>query len=48
MKTTAFLLSMLVTTFLSGVAAGEQKPTAGYAPVNGLKFITRSTAAASL
>src|SRR5215470_15850653 len=38
MKTTAFLLSMLVTTFLSGVAAGQQKPTTGYAPVNGLKM----------
>src|ERR1044072_3351760 len=38
MKTTAFLLSMLVTTFLSGVAAGQQKPVTGYAPVNGLKM----------
>src|ERR1041385_6065632 len=38
MKTTAFLLSMLVTTFLSSVAAGQQKPVTGYAPVNGLKM----------
>ncbi|HKE55151.1 MAG TPA: alpha/beta hydrolase [Pyrinomonadaceae bacterium] len=38
MKTTAFFLSMLVTTFLSGVVSGQQKPTTGYAPVNGLKM----------
>ena len=29
---------MLVTTFLSSVAAGQQKPVTGYAPVNGLKM----------
>ena len=34
MKTTAFLLTML----LSGVVSGQQKPTTGYAPVNGLKM----------
>src|SRR5262245_15373686 len=38
MKTTAFFLSMLVTTFLSGVVSGQQKPVTGYAPVNGLKM----------
>jgi len=38
MKTTAFFLSMLMTTFLSGVVSGQQKPTTGYAPVNGLKI----------
>jgi pimeloyl-ACP methyl ester carboxylesterase len=34
MKTTAFIL----TTFLSAVASAQQKPTTGYAPVNGLKM----------
>ena len=34
MKTTAFVLMML----LSGVVLGQQKPTTGYAPVNGLKM----------
>ena len=34
MKTTAFLLTMLV----SAVASAQQKPTTGYAPVNGLKM----------
>lgn len=34
MKTTAFILMM----FLSGVASAQQKPTTGYAPVNGLKM----------
>src|SRR6187399_3521799 len=38
MKTTAFLLSMLLTTLLSGVVSAQQKPTTGYAPVNGLKM----------
>jgi len=38
MKTTAFFLSMLITMFLSGVVSGQQKPTTGYAPVNGLKM----------
>ena len=38
MKTTAFFLSMLMTTLLSGVVSGQQKPTTGYAPVNGLKM----------
>ena len=42
MKTTAFFLSMLLTTLLttllSGVASAQQKPTTGYAPVNGLKM----------
>jgi pimeloyl-ACP methyl ester carboxylesterase len=37
MKTT-FFLSMLMTTLLSGVVSGQQKPTSGYAPVNGLKM----------
>jgi len=34
MKTRAFVLMML----LSGVVLGQQKPTTGYAPVNGLKM----------
>jgi pimeloyl-ACP methyl ester carboxylesterase len=34
MKTTAFLLTML----LPAVVSAQQKPTAGYAPVNGLKM----------
>src|SRR3954469_25608637 len=38
MKTKAFVLSMLVTTFMSGVVSAQQKPTTGYAPVNGLKM----------
>ncbi len=38
MKTTAFVMTMLLTMFPSGVVAGQQKPTTGYAPVNGLKM----------
>lgn len=38
MKTRAFFLSVLVTMILSGAATGQQKPTTGYAPVNGLKM----------
>jgi pimeloyl-ACP methyl ester carboxylesterase len=38
MKTTAFFLSMVLTMLLSGVVAGQQKPTNGYAPFNGLKM----------
>ena len=38
MKTTAFVLTMLLTMLLSGVVSGQQKPTTGYAPVNGLKM----------
>jgi pimeloyl-ACP methyl ester carboxylesterase len=38
MKTTAFFLSMLLTMLLSGVVPGQQKPTTGQAPVNGLKM----------
>jgi pimeloyl-ACP methyl ester carboxylesterase len=34
MRTTAFLLTMLV----SAVASAQEKPTTGYAPVNGLKM----------
>src|SRR6476661_7506378 len=34
MKTTVFILMML----LSGVVSAQQKPTTGYAPVNGLKM----------
>jgi pimeloyl-ACP methyl ester carboxylesterase len=34
MKTTAFILTML----LSAVVSAQQKPTTGYAPVNGLKM----------
>jgi pimeloyl-ACP methyl ester carboxylesterase len=38
MKTTAFFFSILMTMLLSGVVSGQQKPTTGYAPVNGLKM----------
>ena len=38
MKTPAFFLSMLLAVLLSGIVSGQQKPTAGYAPVNGLKM----------
>ncbi|HKI05708.1 MAG TPA: hypothetical protein VKK31_27255 [Thermoanaerobaculia bacterium] len=34
MKTTAFILMLL----LSAVVSAQQKPTTGYAPVNGLKM----------
>ena len=35
---TAFVITMLLTTLLSGVVSGQQKPTTGYEPVNGLKM----------
>src|ERR1700716_3003590 len=38
MKTTALFLSMLLTMLFSGIVSGQQKPTTGYAPVNGLKM----------
>ena len=38
MKTTTFIVTMLLTIFLSGVVSGQQKLTTGYAPVNGLKM----------
>src|SRR5580765_6724019 len=38
MKTIAFVMTMLLTTLLSGVVSGQQKATTGYAPVNGLKM----------
>jgi pimeloyl-ACP methyl ester carboxylesterase len=38
MSTTLLVLSMLLTILLSGVAFAQQKPTTGYAPVNGLKM----------
>lgn len=38
MKTPAFFLSILLSMLLSGVVSGQQKPTTGYAPVNGLKM----------
>jgi len=38
MKATAFFLSIVLTVFLSSVVSGQQKPTTGYAPVNGLKM----------
>src|SRR5882672_1088759 len=37
-KTTAFFLAVALTMLLSGVVSGQQKPTTGYAPVNGLKM----------
>src|SRR4030095_1272298 len=33
-----FLVTMFLTTLLSGVVSAQQKPTNGYAPVNGLKM----------
>src|SRR6202023_1793341 len=38
MKRTTIFRSMLVTMLLSGVVSGQQKPTTGYAQVNGLKM----------
>lgn len=38
MKTKTFFLTVVLTLFVSGVVAGQQKPTTGYAPVNGLKM----------
>jgi len=38
MKTTVFVLVMLLTMLLTSVVSGQQKPTTGYAPVNGLKM----------
>src|SRR5204863_6049741 len=38
MKPTAFFLSILFTMLLWGSVSGRQKPTTGYAPVNGLKM----------
>ena len=38
MNTTALFFSMLMTMLPSGVVSGQQKPTTGYAPVNGLKM----------
>ena len=38
MKTAAFFVSMLMTMLPSGIVSGQQKPTTGYAPVNGLKM----------
>src|SRR6476620_11867615 len=35
---TAFFLSVVLTMLLSGVVLAQQKPTTGYAPVNGLKM----------
>lgn len=38
MKITAFVLTIFLTMLLTGVVLGQQKPTTGYAPVNGLKM----------
>jgi pimeloyl-ACP methyl ester carboxylesterase len=38
MKATALIITMFLTTLLSGNAVGQLKPTTGYAPVNGLKM----------
>ncbi|MEQ1924217.1 MAG: alpha/beta hydrolase [Pyrinomonadaceae bacterium] len=38
MKTSAFIVTMILTMFLAGVGSAQQKPTTGYAPVNGLKM----------
>ena len=38
MKTTAIIITMFLTMLLSGNVSAQQKPTTGYAPVNGLKM----------
>jgi pimeloyl-ACP methyl ester carboxylesterase len=38
MKTAAFVMTLFLTMLLSGGVSGQQKPTTGYAPVNGLKM----------
>jgi pimeloyl-ACP methyl ester carboxylesterase len=38
MKTTAIVMTILLTTIHSGVVSGQQKLVTGYAPVNGLKM----------
>lgn len=38
MKTTALIITLLLTTLFSGIASAQQKPTTGYVPVNGLKM----------
>ncbi len=38
MKTTAFLMSMLLTMLFAAAASAQSKPITGYAPVNGLKM----------
>ena len=38
MKTTAFVMTILLTMLLSGIASGQQKPVSGYAPDDGLKM----------
>jgi pimeloyl-ACP methyl ester carboxylesterase len=37
-KTTAIIMTKILTTLFSDVVSGQQKPTTGYAPVNGLKM----------
>src|SRR5215204_1559518 len=37
-KTTGFVVTIILTALLSGVVSAQQKPTTGYAPVNGLKM----------
>src|SRR5215204_6431163 len=37
-KTTGFVVTIILTALLSGVVSAQQKPTSGYAPVNGLKM----------
>ena len=38
MKTTAFIMTIALTMLLAGAVSAQQKPTTGYAPVNGLKM----------
>ena len=38
MKTTAIIITVFLTMLLSGKVSAQQKPTTGYAPVNGLKM----------
>jgi hypothetical protein len=38
MKTTAFIATIAMTILLAGVVSAQQKPTTGYASVNGLKM----------
>ena len=38
MRTKAFIATIAITVLLAGVVSAQQKPTTGYAPVNGLKM----------
>jgi hypothetical protein len=38
MKSTAFVMAMFLAMLLAGVASGQQSPSTGHAPINGLKL----------